>query len=66
MLLGVEADQELEIPVDPIPAEAEREARLTPSEAVEDYHEALRRKGLRPWRDFGDDREITESVLRHG
>jgi hypothetical protein len=39
---------------------------LTPSEAVEDYHEALRRKGLRPWRDFGDDREITESVLRHG
>ena len=35
MLLGVEADQELEIPVDPIPAEAEREARLTPSEAVE-------------------------------
>ena len=34
MLLGVEADQELEIPVDPIPAEAEREARLTPSEAV--------------------------------
>ena len=32
---AVEADEELEIPVDPIPAEAEREARLTPSEAVE-------------------------------
>ena len=39
---------------------------LTPCEAVEDYHEALRRKGLRPARDFADDREITDSVLRHG
>ncbi len=39
---------------------------LTPCEAVEDYHDALSRKGLRPSRDFGDDREITESVLLHG
>src|ERR1700759_2980580 len=31
----MESDEILEIPVDPIPAEAEREARLTPSEAVE-------------------------------
>ncbi len=39
---------------------------LTPTEAVEDYHEALRRKCLKPQREFADDREITESVLRHG
>jgi hypothetical protein len=39
---------------------------LTPSEAVEDYHDALARKGLKPVREFMDDREITEVVLRHG
>ena len=39
---------------------------LTPSEAVEDYHDALHRKGLKPSRDFADDREITEAVLLHG
>jgi hypothetical protein len=37
---------------------------LTPLEAVEDYHEALRRKGLQTTRDFTDDSEITEAVLR--
>jgi hypothetical protein len=39
---------------------------LTPSEAVEDYHDALRRKGLKPARDYADDREITEAALLHG
>ena len=39
---------------------------LTPSEAVEDYHDALHRKGLKPARDFADDREITETALLHG
>ncbi len=39
---------------------------LTPCEAVEDYHDALIRKGLNPLREFMDDREITEVVLRHG
>ena len=39
---------------------------LTPTEAVEDYHDALRRKGLKPARAFADDIEITEAVLRHG
>ena len=39
---------------------------LTPTEAVEDYHDALTRKGLKPTRDFADDREITEAVLLHG
>jgi DhnA family fructose-bisphosphate aldolase class Ia len=39
---------------------------LTPSEAVEDYHDALNRKGLKPLRNFIDDREITEAVLLHG
>ena len=39
---------------------------LTPSEAVEDYHDTLIRKGLKPSRDFADDREITEAVLLHG
>ena len=39
---------------------------LTPSEAVEDYHDTLMRKGLKPSRDFADDREITEAVLLHG
>src|SRR5208337_4643198 len=39
---------------------------LTPCEAVEDYHDALGRKGLKPTRAFADDREITEAVLLHG
>ncbi len=39
---------------------------LTPSEAVEDYHDALRRKGLKPSRTFAADREITEAPLLHG
>ena len=42
------------------------DAALTPSEAVEDYHDALNRKGLKPSRDFAHDREITEKVLLHG
>ena len=37
---------------------------LTPLEAVEDYHEALRKKCLRPMRDFEKDSEITEAVLK--
>jgi hypothetical protein len=37
---------------------------LTPLEAVEDYHEALRRKSLQPIREFAADREVTESVLK--
>jgi DhnA family fructose-bisphosphate aldolase class Ia len=37
---------------------------LTPLEAVEDYHEALRRKGVKPMRDLSDDSEITEAVLQ--
>ena len=37
---------------------------LTPLEAVEDYHEALRKKGIAPIRDFADDSAITESVLK--
>ena len=37
---------------------------LTPLEAVEDYHEALRKKCVKPMRDFELDREITEHVLK--
>jgi hypothetical protein len=37
---------------------------LTPREAVEDYHEALRKKSVKPIRDFADDSEITEAVLK--
>ena len=37
---------------------------LTPLEAVEDYHEALRKKGLKALRDLADDGEITEPVLK--
>jgi len=37
---------------------------LTPLEAVEDYHEALRKKGVTPMRDLVDDSEITESTLK--
>jgi hypothetical protein len=36
---------------------------LTPLEAVDDYHEALRKKGVKPIRDFERDSEITEAVL---
>jgi hypothetical protein len=39
---------------------------LTPLEAVEDYHEALRKKCLRPMRGFADDCEVTEAVLKRG
>jgi hypothetical protein len=37
---------------------------LTPLEAVEDYHEALRKKGVRPMRELSDDSEITEAALK--
>ncbi len=37
---------------------------LTPLEAVEDYHEALRKKGVKPLRNLTDDSEITEHVLK--
>jgi hypothetical protein len=37
---------------------------LTPLEGVEDYHEALRRKAIRPSRDFAADSEISEAVLK--
>ena len=37
---------------------------LTPLEAVEDYHEALRKRGVKPMRDLVDDSEITESTLQ--
>jgi len=37
---------------------------LTSLEAVEDYHEALRRKGVKATRDFAADSEITEVALR--
>jgi DhnA family fructose-bisphosphate aldolase class Ia len=39
---------------------------LTPLEAVEDYHDALSKKGVRPTREFAKDSEITEAVLKHG
>jgi hypothetical protein len=37
---------------------------LTPREAVEVYHEALRRESVTPMRDFDADNTITEAVLR--
>ncbi len=39
---------------------------LTPSEAVEAYHDALRRESVTPIRDLAADNEITEAVLRQG
>src|SRR5271168_1321130 len=39
---------------------------LTSLEAVEDYHEALRRKCLAPVRDLERDSQITEPLLKHG
>jgi hypothetical protein len=39
---------------------------LTSLEAVEDYHEALRRKCLAPVRDLERDSQITDPVLKHG
>ncbi len=43
---------------------ADRE--LTPAEAVEAYHDALRRASVTPIRDLTADNEITEAVLRQG
>jgi hypothetical protein len=37
---------------------------LTPLEAVEDYHEMLRKKCVKPLRAFEQDSEITEAVLK--
>ena len=37
---------------------------LTPREAVEDYHEALRKKSITANREFAADNEITEAVLK--
>jgi hypothetical protein len=37
---------------------------LTPLEAVEDYHETLRKKCVKPLRAFEHDSEITEAVLK--
>ena len=39
---------------------------LTPSEAVEAYHDALRREGVTPIRDLAADNAITEAVLQAG
>ncbi|MGD1038973.1 MAG: hypothetical protein ABR878_17810, partial [Roseiarcus sp.] len=39
---------------------------LGPSEAVEAYHDALRRESVTPIRDLAADNEITEAVLRRG
>ena len=39
---------------------------LTPSEAVEAYHDALRRESVTPIRDLDADNTITEAVLRQG
>ncbi|MBV9290326.1 MAG: hypothetical protein JO288_21335, partial [Hyphomicrobiales bacterium] len=39
---------------------------LTPLEAVEDYHDALRRKCVQPMRGFEADSEITEAALKQG
>jgi hypothetical protein len=36
---------------------------MTPLEGVKDYHEALRRQGLRPIRELGIDSAITEPAL---
>ena len=38
---------------------------LTPLEAVDDYHEALRKRGIMAIRDAPMDSEITEVVLKH-
>ncbi len=40
------------------------DSALTPLEAVEDYHEALHRKGVKPARNLAGDSEITEAALR--
>ncbi len=37
---------------------------LTPLEAVEDYHEALRKKGVKPLRELAEDGKITDAVLK--
>jgi hypothetical protein len=37
---------------------------MTPLEAVKDYHEALRRQGLKPMRELAADGAITEAVLK--
>ncbi len=39
---------------------------LAPGEAVEAYHDALRRESVTPIRDLAADNEITEAVLRQG
>jgi hypothetical protein len=39
---------------------------LTPSEAVEAYHDALRRESVTPIRDLDADNTITEAALRQG
>ena len=39
---------------------------LAPSEAVEVYHDALRREGVTPIRDLDAENEITEAALRQG
>ena len=37
---------------------------MTPLEAVKEYHEALRRQGLKPIRELSLDSAITEPVLK--
>jgi hypothetical protein len=39
---------------------------LTPSKAVKAYHGALRKKGIRPYRDLVDDDVVTEASLKAG
>jgi DhnA family fructose-bisphosphate aldolase class Ia len=39
---------------------------LAPAEAVKAYHGALRREGIRPYRDLEDDNLVTEAALKQG
>jgi DNA/RNA-binding domain of Phe-tRNA-synthetase-like protein len=39
--------------------------RITAEEAVKAYHDALKKLGIKPLREFADDKELTGTMTRY-
>ena len=41
------------------------EREITPEEGVKAYHDALKKLGMKPWREIADDMQLTETAFRY-
>jgi DNA/RNA-binding domain of Phe-tRNA-synthetase-like protein len=39
--------------------------QITAEEAVKAYHDALKKLGIKPLREFADDKELTQTMTRY-